>query len=69
MISGRQVACGNDAIRQEIAALDKTKPQAFEEFLIKYKDALHLTNWHMLEVKYALSQMYGNMQKFLLSGN
>ena len=69
MISGRQVACGNDAIRQEIVALDKTKPQVFEEFLIKYKDTLHPTNWHMLEVKYALSQMYGNMQKFLLSGN
>jgi hypothetical protein len=68
MIPGRQITWGNDAIRQEIAALDKTKPQALEGFLDKYKDALHPTNWHMLEVKYALSQMYGNMQGFLLSG-
>ena len=68
-ISGRQMAWGDDVIRQEIEALDKTKPQVFEEFLNKYKDSLHPTNWHMLEVKYALSQMYGNMQKFLLSGN
>jgi hypothetical protein len=63
------MAWGNDAIRQEISALDKSEPQVFEEFLNKYKDALHPTNWHMLEVKYALSQMYGNMKKFLLSGN
>lgn len=67
-IPGRQIAWGNDAIRQEITALDKSKPQALEDFLDKYKDALHPTNWHMLEVKYALSQMYGNMQGFLLSG-
>jgi hypothetical protein len=67
-ISGRQMAWGNDAIRQEIAALDKSKPEALENFLDKYKDALHPKNWHMLEVKYALSQMYGNMSGFLLSG-
>jgi hypothetical protein len=68
VIPGRQIAWGNDAIRQEIAALDKSKPQALEGFLDKYKDALHPNNWHMLEVKYALSQMYGNMQGLLLSG-
>jgi hypothetical protein len=69
MISGRQVVCGNDAIRREIAALDKTKPQVFEEFLTKYKNTLHPTKWHMPEIKYALSQMYGNMQILLLLGN
>lgn len=69
VIPGRQMAWGSDAIRQEIAALDKSKPQVFEDFLNKYKEALHPTNWHMLEVKYALSQMYGNMEKFLLPGN
>jgi hypothetical protein len=68
MIPGRQMARGNDAIRQEIAALDKSKTQALEGFLDKYKDALHPNNWHMLEVKYALSQMYGNIQGLLLSG-
>jgi hypothetical protein len=67
-ITGRQMAWGNEAIKQEITALDKSKPQSLEDFLVKYKDALHPTNWHMLEVKYALSQMYGNMQGFLLSG-
>jgi hypothetical protein len=68
VIPGRQMAWGNDSIRQEIAALDKSKPEALEGFLDKYKDALHPNNWHMLEVKYALSQMYGNMQGLLLSG-
>ena len=67
-IPGRQISWGNDSIRQEITALDKTKPQYLEEFLEKYKDALHPNNWHVLEVKYALSQMYGNMKGFLLSG-
>jgi hypothetical protein len=68
VIPGRQIAWGNEAILQEIAALDKSKPQALEKFLDKYRDALHPTNWHMLEIKYALSQMYGNMQGLFLSG-
>jgi hypothetical protein len=68
MIPGRQMAWGNDSIRQEITALDKSKPQALEDFLDKYKDSLHPTNWHMLQVKYALSQMYGNMSGFFLPG-
>jgi hypothetical protein len=68
VVAGRQMTWGNEAVLQEIAALDKSKPQALEEFLDKYRDALHPTNWHMLEVKYALSQMYGNMQGLLLSG-
>jgi hypothetical protein len=67
-IPGRQMLWGNDSIRHEIAALDKSEPQALEGFLDKYKTALHPTNWHMLQVKYALSQMYGNMQGLLLSG-
>ncbi|XP_021942369.1 protein msta [Zootermopsis nevadensis] len=66
-IPGRQMAWGNDAIRREISALDKSKPQGLEDFLDKYKGALHPANGHILEVKYALSQMYGNMQGFLLS--
>ncbi|KAJ9579509.1 hypothetical protein L9F63_004828 [Diploptera punctata] len=66
-IPGRQISWGNDAIRQEITMLDKTKPESLENFLGKYKDALHPNNWHVLEVKYALSQMYGNMKGYLLS--
>ncbi|XP_069699805.1 SET domain-containing protein SmydA-8-like isoform X2 [Periplaneta americana] len=66
-IPGRQMSWGNDAIRQEITLLDKSKPENLEGFLEKYKDALHQKNWHMLEVKYALSQMYGNIPGYLLS--
>ncbi|XP_049855223.1 SET domain-containing protein SmydA-8 [Schistocerca gregaria] len=66
-IPGRQIAWGNDAIRQEIDALHKTRPDPLEDFLDKYSGALHPKNGHVLEVKYALSQMYGNSPGYSLA--
>ncbi|XP_059610034.1 SET domain-containing protein SmydA-8-like [Phlebotomus argentipes] len=60
-IPAQQVIKGNKAIQMEIAALDQHSPKEFEAFLIKYRDVLHGTNTHMLQVKYALSQLYGNI--------
>ncbi|XP_066994525.2 SET domain-containing protein SmydA-8 isoform X2 [Anabrus simplex] len=65
-IPGRQIAWGNDSIRQEIEALDKTKMEALENFLEKYSNALHPTNSHVVEVKYALTQGYGNLVGYTL---
>lgn len=67
-IPARQMTWGNDAIRKEIQSLGTTHPKPFEEFLEKYKQALHPTNYHILEVKYTLAQMYGNLPGFTFIG-
>ncbi|XP_055678969.1 SET domain-containing protein SmydA-8-like [Lutzomyia longipalpis] len=65
-ISAKQVINGNRAIMTEISELDQHSPKEFEAFLLKYRDILHGTNTHMLQVKYALSQLYGNIPGFQL---
>nr|CAD7204897.1 unnamed protein product [Timema douglasi] len=67
-IPGRQMAWGNDAVRQEMEAVDKRRSEALEEFLEKYGGALHSTNSHILEVKYVLARLYGNEEGHVLSG-
>lgn len=52
---------------KEITALDRNSPKEFESFLNKYRGALHETNSYMLQVKYALTQMYGNMEGYRLN--
>ncbi|KAI4456165.1 set and mynd domain containing arthropod-specific member 4 isoform a [Holotrichia oblita] len=64
VIAAKQVHWGNEALRNEILSLNKSDPKSFEAFLEKYKDVLHSTNTHVLEVKYALSQMYGNLNGY-----
>nr|XP_022917616.1 protein msta isoform X1 [Onthophagus taurus] len=66
-MNAKQYSYGNETLKNEILRLDKKNPKKFEEFLEKYKDILHPTNSHVLEVKYALSQMHGNMDGFLLT--
>lgn len=68
VVTAKQMRWGNDALKMEIRGLNKKRPQNFEDFLVKYRNTLHATNCHFLEVKYALSQMYGNMEGFRLSG-
>lgn len=67
-IDGKQIVWGNESIRKEILNMDKSQPKYLEEFLIKYKDLLHPTNYHVLEIKYALIQLYGNIDGFNLLG-
>lgn len=68
IISGRQMVWNNDAMKIAIRDLEKY-PWEFERFLEIYEDVLHPTNCHVLDVKYALTQMYGNMDDCTLSGN
>lgn len=53
---------------KEIDSLDKTSVKAFEEFLFRYREILHEKNTHVLQVKYALTQLYGNAPGFSLLG-
>lgn len=50
-IPAKQVINGNKAIMKEVSELDQNSPKEFEAFLIKYKDVLHCTNTHMLQVR------------------
>lgn len=67
-IAAKQVNWGNEALRNEILSLNKTDPKQFETFLNKYKDILHSNSSHVLEVKYTLSQMYGNLNGYNICG-
>lgn len=67
-IPAKQIIWGNEAVRKEILTMDKSDPRYLEEFLLKYDDVLHPSNYHILEVKYALTQLYGNADGFKLMG-
>lgn len=67
-LSAKQIIWGNEAIKKEISEMDTRHPRNLEKFLIKYENLLHPTNYHFLEVKYALSQIYGNVDPFKLTG-
>lgn len=67
-IDGKQIVSGNESIRKEILNMDKSNPRNLEEFLIKYEDLLHPSNYHVLEIKYVLTQLYGNIDGFKLLG-
>lgn len=65
-VPARQVSWGNDTIMKEVRDLDRTSPKKFEEFIIKYQKTLHEGNTHIIQVKYALTQLYGNIPGFLM---
>lgn len=67
VISGRQMIWNNEAMKIAIRDLEKY-PWEFERFLEIYEDVLHPTNCHSLDVKYALTQMYGKMEGYTLTG-
>lgn len=58
----------NKILTKEIHDIDKSNPKSFENFIIKYKTKLHKFNTHILQIKYALIQLYGNVSGFLNSG-
>lgn len=51
---------GQKSLMHEICSLTRDSPKEFEAFLSKYRGALHETNTFVLQVKYALTQLYGN---------
>uniref|UniRef100_W8B5D3 Protein msta, isoform A n=1 Tax=Ceratitis capitata TaxID=7213 RepID=W8B5D3_CERCA len=63
-IPAKQINWGNGAMVKEIESLNKKSPRVFEEFLHRYRDTLHEKNTHVLQVKYALTQLYGNAPGF-----
>lgn len=67
-ISAKQIKWGNITLQTEIGNLNKSDPKEFEQFLIKYEAALHPSNTHVIQIKYALTQLYGNIRGFSLSG-
>ena len=53
-------SAGQKSLMHEICTLNRDSPKEFEAFLSKYVGALHETNTFVLQVKYALTQLYGN---------
>lgn len=67
-IQSRQMVWGNNALKQELGALDKGGPKGFEEFISKYSSTLHSTNHLVVQAKLALLQIYGNYKGYTLTG-
>lgn len=67
-IPAKQIIWGNTAMLKEIETINKTSPRQFEEFIHRYRDTLHEKNTHVLQVKYALTQLYGNVEGFYMHG-
>lgn len=57
----------NVILTREIMGLEGGTPKDYEAFLGKYNGTLHDTNTHVLQVKYALTQLYGNVAGFMLN--
>ncbi|XP_015595616.1 protein msta isoform X4 [Cephus cinctus] len=53
-----EMTWNDEVIRSEIRSLELTDPNELEGFLERYKNTLHETNSHVIEVKYALTQLY-----------
>lgn len=68
LISGAEMIWGDEVLRKEISELDKTDPRSLEEFLERYSEVLHEKISYCLQVKYALTQMYGTLEGFKLNG-
>jgi hypothetical protein len=59
----------HQSITNEIESLDKTGPEDLEMFLEKYQSMLHPTSSHILQVKFALTQIYGNALGYATESN
>lgn len=76
-ISAPHVSLVLNRLQFEIENLPKSSPYDLELFLEKYclrrngangEILLHANNTFVLQIKYALTQLYGNVSGFLLSG-
>ncbi|XP_044252838.1 SET domain-containing protein SmydA-8-like [Tribolium madens] len=66
VITGGDMVWGNEVLQKELTYLDKKNPESLEEFLERYAEVLHPRNSYSLQVKYALCQIYGNLDGFKL---
>uniref|UniRef100_A0A4Y0BPW9 MYND-type domain-containing protein n=1 Tax=Anopheles funestus TaxID=62324 RepID=A0A4Y0BPW9_ANOFN len=46
-----------EQLQQELLALDRTDPAAYESFLVRHESTLHRWNAYILQAKYALTQL------------
>ncbi|XP_033226599.1 SET domain-containing protein SmydA-8-like isoform X2 [Belonocnema kinseyi] len=58
VFSGRQIALKKEEIRSGICSLNFTQADKLEEYLINHKKIVHGTNSYVLEINYALTQLY-----------
>lgn len=66
--SAREVLTQDAKLQQELETVDKTTPVALEDFIYRHRVELHETNTHILQAKYALTQLYGNAPGFSMDG-
>lgn len=66
--SAKEVLTLDAELQQELEALDKSTPVALEDFIYRHRVELHETNTHILQAKYALTQLYGNAPGFEMDG-
>ncbi|KAF2369132.1 SET domain [Trinorchestia longiramus] len=59
-LTPKQVRWGDAVLYRELREMDKISPKSLENFLEKYKKALHSQNRFFVEAKYALIKLYGN---------
>ncbi|XP_068150110.1 SET domain-containing protein SmydA-8 [Drosophila tropicalis] len=62
--SAKEIITIDNQLQLEIESLDKSTPTALEDFIYRHRIDLHETNTHVLQVKYALTQLYGNAPGF-----
>ncbi|EDW69913.1 SET domain-containing protein SmydA-8 [Drosophila virilis] len=64
--SAKEFLTQDAKIEQELESLDKTTPLSLEDFLYRHRVELHETNTHILQAKYALTQLYGHATGFAM---
>lgn len=68
-VDAMEIKWFNQSLTKEIESLPKSGPKHLELFLNKYEATLHPTNSHILQVKFALVQFYGNARGYSLAGS
>lgn len=56
-------------VEQQLKSLSNKSPRTLEEFLIESSRDIHDNHLLMIEVKYALCLMYGNIAEFRYEGS
>ena len=62
----------HELIRQQLKQLGanaRSDPELLEAFIGKYSSTIHPLSCHVMEAKYALVQLYGNVPNFFYSGS
>ncbi|ALC45151.1 CG18136, partial [Drosophila busckii] len=65
-VNAKQYLAKDAALQSELEALDKSQPSVFEDFIYRHRIELHETNTHVLQAKYALTQLYGSAPGYSL---